>query len=187
MKQHRLSFSILSFQFALLLLASCSPSETHREFRSTDGSIVATCTYLGDDSLHASWTFTDANGNPFMAGCDSVQVLELGSEGHPMTVVFYLNDHRQRHIQFHDKNMIRRSDGYSLDNLRTGIWNAFFPDGTVQSEGNYVNGLEEGPYKVFYDNGRPYYIGQYHLGKPVGTWEFYDPEGNLAGTKEYDN
>ena len=34
-------------------------------------------------------------------------------------------------------------------------------------------------------DGRPYYIGQYAAGKQVGTWEFYDPDGNLAGTKEY--
>ena len=48
-----------------------------------------------------------------------------------------------------------------------------------------MNGLEEGSYRVYREDGRPYYIGQYAAGKQVGTWEFYDPDGNLAGTKEY--
>lgn len=177
---------ILILILACLLTAACGNGETRREFRSADGSVVAVCTYTGDDSLHAQWTFTDANGNPYVPGCDSLKVLELGSEGHPMTVVFYLNDHRQRHIQFHDKYMQRRSDGYSVNGLRTGTWTSFFPNGTMQSEGNYFAGREEGPYKVFYENGRPFYLGQYHDGHPTGTWEFYDEDGNLAGTKEYD-
>lgn len=168
-----------------LLLTACGNHETRREYRSSDGSVVAIATYQGDDSLHATWTFTDAKGNPYVRGCDSLHVLELGAEGHPKTVVFFLADHRQRHIQFHDKNMRLRSDGYSIDGLRTGTWYSFFPNGFKQSEGNYFAGREEGTYKVFYETGLPFYIGQYHEGHPCGTWEFYDEDGKLEGTKDY--
>ena len=46
-------------------------------------------------------------------------------------------------------------------------------------------GREDGPYRVYRENGMPYYIGQYKDGVRTGTWEVYDPEGNLVQRQEY--
>ena len=178
-------FSIFNFQFSILLLvllASCT-STTTREYRAADNSVVAVCQYEGADSLNVTWQFLDSKGEPYLSDCDSFRVVERGPEGHPMTVCFYRSSN-QVWQQFYT-NMQLRSNGTIVNGLREGEWTFFFPDGTPQTQCNFLHGQEEGPYKVFRDNGVPYYIGQYHLGQRTGTWEIYNPDGTLATTQEY--
>ena len=70
---------------------------------------------------------------------------------------------------------------------RNGPWTSYFPDGGIRSKAVYVDGLEEGPTEVFHENGMTYYTGQYHLGKPVGEWLFYDVKGGKVKTVQYDS
>ena len=166
----------------LILLTSCTTTTT-REYRSADNSVVAICQYQGDDSLHASWQFLDRSGNPYIQNCDSLQVVERGPEGHPMTVCFY-SGNQQEWLQFYS-NMELRSRVTIVDGKREGHWIFLFPNGNPQTECTFVHGLEEGPYKVLRESGVPYYIGQYHLGQRTGTWEIYNPDGTLATTQTY--
>lgn len=153
------------------------------EYRSDDGTVVATCQYSGSDSSHAVWQFTDGAGNPLVGRYDSLRIVERGPAGHPQTVCFHMGK-EQLWMQFYSTMRVR-SEGKTVDSQREGPWTFYYPDGTKQCEATFVGGLEEGPYRVYRENGVPYYIGQYRGGSRVGTWEIYNPDGTLAGKQEY--
>ncbi|MBR1766600.1 MAG: hypothetical protein IJ745_06130 [Bacteroidales bacterium] len=173
----------LTITIVTAFLAACSADVTTREFRSVDNTVVAQCQYKGTDSLNAQWQITDGNGNPIVAGCDSLRVVEIGEDGHPATVCFFVGDKEEWRQYF--SGMQLRSQGTTLAGLRTGHWIFYFPNGSKQAESDFVDGKEEGPYKVYRENGIPYYIGQYHEGQRTGRWEFYAADGSLAQTQEY--
>ena len=131
------------------------------------------------------WTITDANGNELVTDYDSMRVVELGEDGHPATVI-YFKQGRQTCLQFYS-NMALRGRGDIVDGQREGMWQYYFANGTLQAEATFVAGLEDGPYRVYRENGVPYYIGQYKNGARVGTWEVYDPAGNLVEKMEMQN
>ena len=161
---------------AVMLLTVACAAKT-QEFSAADGSVTATL--KGADQ----WKITDAQGNEPMTDYDSMRVVEVGEDGHPMTIVYYKGN-EQLWLQYYT-TMQLRSEGRLVNGLREGRWVTYHANGKVQSECDYVGGREDGNYRVYRENGAPYYIGQYEDGKPVGTWEIYDALGNLAGTKEY--
>ena len=169
--------TILIAVLALMLTAVACAAKTQR-FEAADGSVTAVL-----KEKTGEWKITDAQGNEPMADYDSMRVVEVGEDGHPMTIVYYKGT--EQLWQQYYSTMRLRSEGHVVDGQRSGRWVFYHPNGNVQSECIYVNGLEEGTYRVYRENGMPYYIGQYANGKPTGTWEIYDPEGNMVGTKEY--
>ena len=163
---------------SLALLAACGANTT--EFQAQDGSTRAVV-----DNRTRQWTITDSNGREPVSQYDSMRVVEVSEDGHPMTVAYYRGN-TCHWIQYYS-SMQKRSEGQTVDGLREGRWVFFHPNGNIQSESNFIAGREDGPYRVYRANGAPYYIGQHTNGTPVGTWEFYGPDGMLVGTKVYDN
>ncbi len=43
---------------------------------------------------------------------------------------------------------------------------------------NYVNGKADGMFLSYYRSEEIRYKGKYKNGKEIGTWEYYDPNGN---------
>ncbi len=168
--------TIMAALAVMLTAAACAPKT--QDFSAADGSVTATVK-VGTDQ----WKITDARGHEPVEDYDSMRVVEVGEDGHPMTVIYYRGT--EQHVRQYYSTMQVRAEGMTADGRREGRWVFYHPNGNIQSECTYVNGLEEGSYRVYREDGRPYYIGQYAAGKQVGTWEFYDPDGNLAGTKEY--
>lgn len=80
-----------------------------------------------------------------------------------------------------------RMEGFLRDGKRDGPWVAYFASGGVRSRTTYTEGVEEGPMEVFHENGMTYYIGQYHLGRTVGEWIFFDPQGKEVKRVVYDS
>lgn len=80
-----------------------------------------------------------------------------------------------------------RIEGTMRDGRRVGPWHAYYAHGGPRSRTLYVDGVEEGPTEVFYESGLTYYVGQYHEGHEVGTWVFYDEEGNELKRAVYDS
>lgn len=69
---------------------------------------------------------------------------------------------------------------------RVGIWKAYFENGVEQSILTYnKEGQRDGIYIVRYPNNLLHYRGEYEADEPVGEWLFYDEEGNLTETKDY--
>lgn len=177
MMKRTLQYSLLVA--AALLTAACSGRGGRTEtFSAADGSVTAT-----HNLRSGAWSITDAQGNEPVADYDSMRVVEVSEDGHPMTVVYY-SGNQQRWLQYFS-SMQLRSEGTMVDGQREGRWVFYHPNGLPQCEATFVGGKEEGTYRVYRDNGAPYYIGQYESGRPVGLWEVYDAEGNLVEKTEY--
>lgn len=109
----------------------------------------------------------------------------------PQVVVYYVLDslgnptteiaHETHFYENHQKYI----DGNRNGAMREGLWYAYYPDGTVQTKGFYVNGKEQGRYTVYYPNGNVRYTGIYENGKEVGEWRFYNEDGTLAKKENY--
>ena len=191
MKHNHLKISFFTFQFSisLLLLASCGSnasqgsSENSTEFRSPKGDIVAIRTINENDT---AWLINNALGEPLIPGCDSLQVFTNNTTGQPTEVLFH-HKGLVTMLSFWD-NMEKQAEGDLVNGLRHGLWTGYERNtGKKQSEADYTNGVENGSYAVYNYNGTPRIIGQYSNGQPTGEWSFYDQDGNLAGTKNYDN
>lgn len=161
--------------FAALTMAACG--QQVQTFSAADGSVSATL------KKGNQWSIKGPDGREVVADCDSMRVVEVSEDGHPMTVCYYRGK-EQIWLQYYS-TMVKRSEGSIVDGRREGRWTYYHPDGSVQSECTFVGGVEEGPYKVFREGGIPYYIGQYSHGERTGTWEVYNNDGTLAATKEY--
>lgn len=172
---HSTLLTILTILSLTSLLSCGGKTET---FQAQNGSVKAVHNINKD-----TWTITDSLGNEPVTNYDSMSVVEIGEDGHPMSVIYYRGS--EKHLRQYYSNMQVRCEGATLDGLREGRWVYYYPDGNLQAEATYLHGLEEGPYRVYRENGAPYYIGRYIAGSPVGTWEVYDPEGNLVQTREY--
>lgn len=175
MKKHIIYITTL---VAGLMLTACNGPMGSESFSAADGSVTATHKKGSDQ-----WTIAGADGREPVADYDSMRVMEVGPEGHPMTVVYYTGN-QQRWLQYYS-TMQLRSEGTMVDGQREGRWVFYHPNGNTQCEATFVAGKEEGAYRVYRENGAPYYIGQYTHGVPSGLWEVYDPQGNLVEKTEY--
>lgn len=149
-----------------------------------NGQLFATGDFSRNHEYGSNWAFYNRNGDPYYDGqLDSVYVNDLGMYGTPSTVVFCSGIH-QDVIQFYSNFTVRSTERLT-NNLRNGRVYFYFPNGHIQVEANFVDGVEEGTYIVYHDNGIPFYQGNYEHGKRTGIWEFYDKEGELTHTTDY--
>ncbi|MEG1555416.1 MAG: hypothetical protein RR356_01670 [Bacteroidales bacterium] len=112
-------------------------------------------------------------------------VMETNADGTPKTVVFYkvdengvLTEEKVREVHYFPGKK-KYTEGNFIKNKRDGEWRAYYQDGTINTEAFYIDGKEDGKYTVYHENGKPYYIGYYDHGICVGTWAFYDDQGNI--------
>jgi antitoxin component YwqK of YwqJK toxin-antitoxin module len=70
---------------------------------------------------------------------------------------------------------------------RHGLWTAYGNDGSVRSQTTYQDGVEHGAAVVFRPNGTMHYTGDNHNGRPVGEWQFFNTNGDLAQIVVYDS
>ncbi len=69
---------------------------------------------------------------------------------------------------------------------REGRGAAFWPEtGELREQGEFKNGKRDGVWEAWYRNGRPKYHREYELGRFVGTWIDYGPDGAVASRREY--
>ena len=76
------------------------------------------------------------------------------------------------------KNYKRDADGQLLN----GIIREYFKNGTVSSEGEYINGSKTGEWKYYLVNGGLKAIGNYVNDEMDGHWKWYRENGNLMQT-----
>lgn len=158
------------------LTAACG-SKT-QTYTAADGSVSATL-----NERTGEWHITGPDGREVVPDYDSMRVVEVSPDGHPMTIVYHSGN--VEHWRQYYSTMKLRSEGDIVGGKREGHWVFYHPDGKIQAEATYIGGREEGPYRVFRENGAPYYLGQYHDGERVGVWEIYDEQGQLVGRQDY--
>lgn len=67
--------------------------------------------------------------------------------------------------------------------VRHGLFRAYYPDGSLASEGSYVDGLEAGLWRDFHANGQLAAEGTYDAGKEKDDWKYWDSDGSASGVK----
>lgn len=117
-----------------------------------------------------------------------LQVIKTWPDGTPKLVFEYKKgDTIDPHYEIHYyRNGNKRIAGPLKHGLRHGKWQAWFEDGTLWSEGTYVDGKENGMKKIYYPNGNLYYKGIVTDGQRTGVWEFFDNEGQKIKEVDYD-
>jgi antitoxin component YwqK of YwqJK toxin-antitoxin module len=66
--------------------------------------------------------------------------------------------------------------------IRHGLFQAYYPSGTLASEGSYTDGIEHGLWTDFHQNGIIAARGDYHHGNEMGVWEYWDEDGTPTKT-----
>lgn len=68
-----------------------------------------------------------------------------------------------------------------VNGVGNGKWTDYDPLGNKVCEGTYLNNKVEGPVKFFYEDGSLKSEGQYlDWKRPIGLWKYYDKKGNLV-------
>jgi len=71
------------------------------------------------------------------------------------------------------------------NNLRNGVVQAYYPDGSLKFSKNYKDGKLNGISISFHIDADFYEIGNYKGGLPIGKWQNYYPNGDILKTKFY--
>lgn len=141
--------------------------------------------HTGDSNDNGTgWKFYDKDGKEFVSQYDSMRILQYTSDHRPLSVAYYLDNDETRY-QFNDNYTIN-AHGMVHNGLKEGPWEFFYANGQKMLEARYINGIENGAYISYRENGIPFFRGFYINGQRANTWEFYDEEGNLAGTMNFD-
>jgi antitoxin component YwqK of YwqJK toxin-antitoxin module len=90
-----------------------------------------------------------------------------------------------KEIRFHP-NGKKFFEGEYKNEKRDGYWASWFQDGTLWSEGEFLNGESHGKRTVYHANGNKYYEGNFTNGKRTGIWVFYSEDGKKEREIDYD-
>jgi antitoxin component YwqK of YwqJK toxin-antitoxin module len=85
---------------------------------------------------------------------------------------------------FYPNGVIKEKSFY-LDGRRNGECQSFYESGKLQSDDFFKEGLTDGPTVTYFENGQKRYAGTFTMGKPSGTWNFWDEKGKLVKTVNY--
>lgn len=87
----------------------------------------------------------------------------------PKVVGVYKLNENQEEIKIEEKILFPTGElkmkGPIKNNLRHGVWAAYFKSGKKQSEGEFINGVRNGFTIVYHENGNKLYEGFYTDGK----------------------
>ncbi len=115
---------------------------------------------------------------------------EAYPDNSPKVVGIYKLDENKQEIKVEEKILFPTGElkmqGPIKNNLRHGVWVAYFKSGKKQSEGEFVDGVRNGFTIVYHENGTKLYEGFYTDGKESGLWKFYSKDGSLNSEKKFD-
>jgi len=84
------------------------------------------------------------------------------------------------------KNDTILAEGLILPNgTFDGHWKYYYPNKTVKSEGNYVNGAKNELWTFYYENGTKQQVGKFKNEIPTGEWKWFYPNGNIKRIEYY--
>lgn len=127
----------------------------------------------------------------FYAACQSPErelvpthseMIDIWDNGHPKLVRLFADIDGEpeaiREIHYHS-NGVKSLEGPLLNGERNGLWQSWYEDGSLWSEGYFENGKREGKALVYYPNGSKMLEGQYAGDRRTGLWRSWDEDGNL--------
>ena len=66
------------------------------------------------------------------------------------------------------------------------MWRYFAEDGTLQSEGEFVDGKKNGPWTTYFPSGKVASKGITSMTEPTGKWENFFEDGTISSAGEFD-
>lgn len=123
-------------------------------------------------------------------GCSEKKVVVTTYEnGSPGIVKYYHKESGElildREVVYYSNKQVKM-DGEYKDELRHGMWKAWYETGTLWSEGEYKEGKRNGKGIYYHPNGKKYIEGIYSNDVRVGNWRFYDTTGTLSKEVDFD-
>ncbi|MBZ0244953.1 MAG: toxin-antitoxin system YwqK family antitoxin [Cyclobacteriaceae bacterium] len=77
------------------------------------------------------------------------------------------------------------AEGPKAGTRNVGRWRYYAEDGTLSSEGDFVNGKKNGTWNYYYPSGEISSAGNYELDLPTGEWKYYFEDGKLSASGEF--
>jgi antitoxin component YwqK of YwqJK toxin-antitoxin module len=87
--------------------------------------------------------------------------------------------------EFYPNGALKMEGKNDENGLRNGLWIAYYENGKKWSESYYVKGKKSGHSLSFYPNGNVRYVGEYLNDEKIGTWKFYDENGDLSNEETF--
>lgn len=115
-------------------------------------------------------------------------VVEMNFDSTPKKVYYYDVDERGmttdnvNHEIHYYPGKKKHVEGDIKNNLREGLWYAYFENGNVQTKAFYINGKEHGDYLLYHENGGIYQEGKYDNGICIDKLVIYDEKGKVIKT-----
>ncbi|MBD3636150.1 MAG: hypothetical protein HUJ25_02320 [Crocinitomicaceae bacterium] len=88
-------------------------------------------------------------------------------------------------VEYFPNGQVKMEGKINENGNREGLWIAYYETGVKWSESYYIDGKRDGHSLSFYPNGQVRYVGEYKNDIKVGTWTFYDEEGNLVNEETF--
>ena len=66
-----------------------------------------------------------------------------------------------------------------------GTWRYYWPNGNLQTEGEYRDGLKEGTFRVWVEQGQKIQQGKYKQGAKEGVWTAWHRNGKLKSKTQF--
>lgn len=71
--------------------------------------------------------------------------------------------------------------------VKSGIWEVYLPDGTLQKTGSVKDDKEDGPYREYYETGILKYEYHYADGAKTGVWKSWYEDGTPYTERNFHN
>jgi len=81
--------------------------------------------------------------------------------------------------EYHPNGQVQIEGSYE-DGLRNGVWRAYFDDGSLQSEYTYNAGNRDGKCVVYHSTGQIYFEGQWENDQKTGVWTYFNEDGSIS-------
>lgn len=96
----------------------------------------------------------------------------------------YTNDHGRYTEYYHSGKVMAEGPKAGIRNV--GLWRYYAEaDGSLQSEGEFVDGRKNGAWKLFYPSGEVAAVGSYVNDEMNGEWTYYHEGGAVSSTGQY--
>jgi antitoxin component YwqK of YwqJK toxin-antitoxin module len=136
--------------------------------------------------LTCGCSFPTSSGSDSREGASSV-VTSQWSDGSPRRKAEVINGDTVSISLFDSSGQLTKYGEWE-NSERHGSSRAFYPNGLPWSEHTYEHGTQVGDYKTWHPNGNLFIKGQYDLlGKPHGTWQFFNETGELIQEQQGDS
>lgn len=105
---------------------------------------------------------------------------DITNSDHPVIIKTFFEESDSLFVQFYNLKGQIKSEGILNKRKRVGIWQYFYPDGTLMSEENYnKKGELHGEQLIYYPDGQVTEFAEYKNGLLHGVTSKYASNGNL--------